>query len=112
MQYPTIFYLAISVTISTFLQPFKHAVSNVVEILLTADALVLLLIRNTDAFSFGEGMGSTSVPMRMEEMECTTDDLSFKNSVTLQVYVLIPFYYVPMVASFSTMVAFIIYSIV
>ena len=112
MQYPTIFYLAITVTITTFLQPFKHAISNILEILLTVDALVLLLVRNTGAFSFDEDIGATTVPMRMEEMECISDELSVKNSVTHQVYALIPFYYIPTVTFISTIVAFIIYNIV
>ena len=47
-QYPVYFVLVVLATIQAYVQPYRHALWNVLELLVSVDVLVLLLIRNTD----------------------------------------------------------------
>ena len=105
MQYPVIFYLAISVTVCTFIQPYKHLVSNILDTLLTADVLILLLIRNTSAISFGEDR--TFSLTEDSNLTCLSSMAELK--VTSRVYTLAPFYFIPLAAFVSTIVVSITY---
>ena len=105
MQYPVIFYLAISVTVCTFIQPYKHLVSNILDTLLTADVLILLLIRNTSAISFGEDR--TFSLIEDSNLTCLSSMAELK--VTSKVYTVAPFYFIPLAAFVSTIVVSITY---
>ena len=108
------FYLATAVTVSTFMQPYKHAISNILDALLTADVLVLLLIRNTSAISFGEDQTfslteETGTKFNTTNLTCSV--LPAEQSVTKRVYTLAPFYFIPLLVFILTIIALIIYSV-
>ena len=112
MQYPVMFYLATAVTVCTFIQPYKHTISNILDALLTADLFMLLLIRNTSALSFG---GEQTFLLH-EELDINSTNLTCGSQqtgkgvhVTSRVYALAPFYFIPLLVLLLTIVGLIIY---
>jgi hypothetical protein len=108
------FYLATAMTICTFVQPYKHAVSNILDALLTADLLILLLIRNTSALSFGGEQTFLLSEELNTNLTCSTQPIATGKSVhvTNRVYALAPFYFIPLLVFVLTIVASVIYIIV
>ena len=106
------FYLATAVTVCTFIQPYKHAISNILDALLTADLLILLLIRNTSALSFGGEQTfllNEELNMNSTNLTCSTQPTGKSVHVTNRVYALAPFCFIPLLVFFLTIVALIIY---
>lgn len=117
IQYPVMFYLATTMTVCTYMQPYKHAVSNILDSLLSANLLVLLIIRNTSALSFGEEQTfllteEPSVKLNDTHLTCSSQSTEKNMHITKRVYALAPFYFIPLLAFTLTVVALIIYIIV
>ena len=112
IQYPVMFYLAATVTICAFMQPYKHVISNILDALLSADLLILLLIRNTDALSFGgeQTFLLTKEPsVNSTHLPCDAQSTEKSEHVTKRVYALAPFYFIPLLAFVLTIVALVAY---
>lgn len=104
-QYPAMFYLAITMTGCTFMQPFKHAVTNILDALLAADVLILLLIQNTSGITFGEESNFLlSEGTVNSSWNCS--DLVMEQFVSPKVIALTPFYFIPLALSIFAMVIY------
>ena len=104
-QYPTIFYLATAMTVSTFMQPFKHAVTNILDALLTADVLILLLLQNTSAITFGEE-SKFSLSKETVNSSWNCSDPVTEQLLSPRVIALTPFYFIPLALSIFVVVIY------
>ena len=94
------------------MQPYKHVISNILDALLSADLLILLLIRNTDALSFGgeQTFLLTEQPsVNSSHLPCDAQPTGKSEHVTKRVYALAPFYFIPLLAFILTIVALVTY---
>ena len=99
------FYLAITMTVCTFMQPFKNAVTNILDALLAADVLILLLIQNTSAITFGEeSKFSLSGETDITGWNCS--DPVTEQLVSPKVIALTPFYFIPLALSIFAVVIY------
>ena len=98
LQYPTIFILALMCTLYGFLQPYKQTFVNVLEVFLSLDVLVLLLLRSTNQVVEDLQHFSGSV-LDSAENNCTEQD---STRLTALSWLLSPLYYIPLAAVLIT----------
>ena len=89
-----------------FVQPFRHWTANVLELVLSIDALVLLLLRGTttveDAMGTPSIIGSSQVTN--SSVKCT-DNIG---SITDFTWLLFPFYYFSLIVTCTAAVIWIL----
>lgn len=96
-QYSSIFVTIIILTIYGYVQPYKHTLSNVMEVVLAVDVLIMLLIKNTNQIHdqlLGLPPQPASVLAINSTSVCTDDDNIV--GVSPLVILLTPFYYFPL----------------
>ncbi len=99
LQYPAIFILMVFVAAFGYLQPYKHLLTNILEIVLSINVLTMLLLRNTKTLTEGY--------QALEEQDGQSDDECNDqfDGVTDLAILLGTFYYFPLVVfPFATVV--------
>ena len=101
LQYQVMVYLGITLTLCSFIQPYKKYFHNCMDLMLNTNALILLIIRNV-----GEIESPTSTGNISFDLTANCDDY-YTNTIFSPVnYRLFPFYYFPIVVFFiSSIVA-------
>ena len=88
-QYPAIFVLSVILAVFGFLQPYENLYCNVLESLLSLDVLVLLLMRNTVQIS--------DELQVLPQNNTTANQCTDISGVTGFTWLLLPFYYFPLI---------------
>ena len=88
-QYPAIFVLSVILAVFGFLQPYENMYCNVLECLLSLDVLVLLLMRNTAQIS--------DELQVLPQNNMTANQCTDTSGVAGFTWLLLPFYYFPVI---------------
>ncbi len=91
LQYPAIFILMVFVAAFGYLQPYKHLLTNILEIVLCINVLTMLLLRNTKTLT--EGFQALEEQDGQSDDECNDQF----DDVTDLAILLGTFYYFPLV---------------
>ncbi len=91
LQYPAIFILMVFVAAFGYLQPYKHLLTNILEIALCINVLTMLLLRNT--MTLTEGLQALKERDGQSDDECNDQ---FEGVTDLAI-LLGTFYYFPLV---------------
>ncbi len=91
LQYPAIFILMVFVAVFGYLQPYKHLLTNILEIVLCINVLTMLLLRNTKTLT--EGFQALEEQDGQSDDECNDQ---FEGVTDLAI-LLGTFYYFPLV---------------
>ena len=83
----------ITAAVYGYLQPFKETGVNIIETGLSINTLILLLLRNTDKVE--ESLGTLEEQSDFDENSSCQDSV---DGVTDFVWLLLPLYYLPLVA--------------
>lgn len=94
--YPKIFVLMIAIVMYGYAQPYKHAGVNVLEILLSVNTLILLLLVNTTTFQ--EELSIIGPLPDNGEISSCRESLG---GVTDFAWLLLPVYYLPLIMFFT-----------
>ena len=88
-QYPALFVLSVIFAVFGFLQPYENLYCNVLECLLSLDVLALLLMRNTAQIS--------DELQVLPQNNTTANQCADISGVTGFTWLLLPFYYFPVI---------------
>ena len=99
MQFPAIFVLSVTIAVYGFVQPYKDMASNIIETVLSLNVLLLLLLQNTELIV--DELQKVKVPEQpsVETANVTNQCSNEINGITDLTWLLLPFYYIPLVVS-------------
>ena len=89
IQYPALFVLSMLTAVFGFVQPYESMYCNILESLLSLDVLVLLLMRNTEQIS--------EELQVLPQSNITANQCAYTSGVTGFTWLLLPFYYFPLI---------------
>ena len=93
-----------------YVQPFREKAVNILEVVLSVDTIILLLLRR--AQTFRDELGMTSVAYTISQGNTSSSDcIEDSGSITGFSWLLFPFYYLPLVISCIVAVAWSIFQI-
>lgn len=106
-SYAVIMTLMVLICISGYCKPYKKKIINILDLILSCDILILLLLRNEDYLedTYQVLTSEQVISSQMYQMTC---DTSFEG-ITRFVSILTPFYYIPLVISLGILVFFLFY---
>ena len=99
LQYPATFLLMVMISLYGFMQPFRIKLINILEVVIAIDTIILLLLRRTQTVT--DVLGRITVADSSVNGTSSVDDCSdyAAESVTGVTWLLLPFYYLPLVIS-------------
>ena len=95
-QYPAIFLL---IVVYGYFQPFQVTAVNIIEVALSVDTVILLLLRRTKTIEDVLGMSSGVQTQSIARNDSDTDCVDEVGSITDYTWLLFPFYYLPLLIS-------------
>ena len=104
-QYPSIFLLMVLIAVYGYFQPFQVTAVNVLEVALSVDTVILLLLRRTETIE--DVLGISSVVQTQSRNDSDTDCVDEVEGITDFTWLLFPFYYLPLLISCAAVVVWI-----
>ena len=109
-DYPVIYILLIIIVTIGFCQPYKHWYSNVLEVVIASDILVLLLLRNTNEVENDLQVIPQQSGLRKMGRE-SREECGEIEGVTQMTWLLFPFSYLPLALSFTILIVWTVYKV-
>ncbi len=104
LQYPAILVLAVIIAVYGFIQPYKNLAANIVELFLSLDTVLLLLLKNTEqVVDQFQNFSSQSVCQESTNTTCQCDI----DEITSLTWLLLPLYCIPLLATFAAAIGWI-----
>lgn len=88
-----------------YFQPFKATAVNILEVVLSVDTIILLLLRRTETIE--DALGMSSVVQIQSRNESDTDCVGEVKGITDFTWLLFPLYYLPLLISCAAAVVWI-----
>ena len=92
LQYPLLLILSISIVTTGLVWPYKSILSNFMDLLLSVDVILLLILRSTGHLK--DRLGAVTLEGVNRSNQCV--EFNFKPSILS--YILLPFYYFPLLS--------------
>ncbi len=97
-QYPAMFVLAVTVAVYGYTQPYISLPANILEVFLSLDIIVLLLLKNTQQV-VDQLQTYSSQSYCQEAFNATCQCDGSIEGVTSLTWILLPLYYIPLVTA-------------
>ena len=104
-QYPTMLVISVLIVITGLAWPYRDVYSNILDLFLSVDVLLLLLLKNTSQFK--DELDKVELKRDNVENGCVEYNLK----PTRLSHVLLPFYYIPLLLSIVSVCVWIVVSI-
>ena len=97
LQYPAVFILMVTLAVYGYVQPFEQLAVNILEVILSINTIVLLLLENTETISDDLDSALNQTADNVQGSRCQDE----VDGVTDFSWLLMVFYYLPLIISCS-----------